>query len=131
MSRNTIARTDARQSTKSILIDFTLADFVDNNEVIDIALPANSVVISGFVAVTDSADTTSTDVLDVGDATVANRYKNDINLKSEALTALVPTGAKVSTLRLTRVPADADAPSMGVRLFVEYAVFGVSCSTED
>lgn len=130
MSRNTIARTDSRQEPKALLFEFSLADFTGNSNIIDIALPSNSVVTSGFVAVTTASDAATTDVLDVGDATVGNRYKNDADLKTAALTALVPTGAKVNTLRLTRVPVGA-ATVLAIRVFVQYVILGVAESTQD
>lgn len=131
MSRNTLARTDGRQCIQTILEEFSLADFTDNDNVIDLALPANSVVVGGFVAVTDNSDAGTTDVLDVGDSTTANRYKNDIDLKTAALTALVPTGAKNDHVRLTRVPVGTAATGLEIRVVVQYATLGVSESTQD
>lgn len=131
MSRNTIASTDSRQQTQTILAVLTLADFTDNSNVIDIALPANSVVLAGNITVSDNSDAGTTDVLDVGDSGLATRYKDDVNLKTAALTTLVPTGALVDHIRLTRVPVGTAATGLEIRVAVQYASLGVSNSTQD
>lgn len=105
-----------RQNVMGLLLVFTVDDFrnapVENR--IEIPLPVDAVVLgNSHVAVLDAIGTTGTDVLDVGDSASDNRYKNNIDLKTAALTALVPTGFRTTasnrTLYLTRVPADEDA----------------------
>lgn len=128
-----------RQMALVFLYVFTVDDFrnapVEN--VIDIPMPVDAVLLSGHVAVLDAIGTTGTDVLDVGDSASANRYKNDINLKSAALTALVPTGYRTTSstnaIRLTRVPADEDAADGdgSIEVALVYAVNGKGGFTQD
>lgn len=128
-----------RQMVLALLYVFTVDDFrnapVEN--VIDIPMPVDAVLLSGHVAVLDAIGTTGTDVLDVGDSASANRYKNDINLKSAALTALVPTGYRTTSstdaIRLTRVPADEDAADGdgSIEVALVYAVNGKGGFTQD
>lgn len=63
-----------------------------------IALPVGAVVVQGDVTIVTPFDSVSTDVLDVGDASLANRYLNDGDLQGAADTVipLVPTGFVVT-----------------------------------
>lgn len=63
-----------------------------------IALPVGAVVVQGDVTVVTSFNSVTTDVLDVGDVTSANRYLNDGNLQGAPGTVipLVPTGFVVT-----------------------------------
>lgn len=131
-----------RQMALVFLYVFTVDDFRSTEggktaNVIDIPMPVDAVLLSGHVAVLDAIGTTGTDVLDVGDSASANRYKNDINLKSAALTALVPTGYRMTSstdaIRLTRVPADEDAADGdgSIEVALVYAVNGKGGFTQD
>lgn len=131
MSRNTIARTDARQNVCAFVGEFTLADFVGASNAIDIALPSNSVIVGGSVTVSTASDDTGTDVIDVGDSGTVDRYLDGANLKSAALSALVPTGAKVSTLRLTRIPQNGDGTVLTILVEFQYVTLGVAMGVQD
>ena len=89
----TITKNFARQELLVAYVDINLADVVTAVDKAAIAVPPNSVIISGQVTTTEAWNSTSTDVLDVGDATSQNRYLNDGNIRAlAALVPLVPTG---------------------------------------
>jgi hypothetical protein len=133
---NTLSKTDGVQQVRCKYFDLTLADFVSNSNVIDVALPANAIVTGGFATVNTVANGTGTDVLDIGDSGTANRYKNDVDLETLGLTALVPTGyrvtgAETSSLRLTRTAGGTNATTLDVSICVQYVVRGVSEANQD
>lgn len=81
-----------RQSVVSAYLDVVLANHATTVALSEIHVPAGAVIVGGAVVVTEVFNSTSTDVLDIGDSGTANRYKNDVNLQALGLTALVPTG---------------------------------------
>lgn len=94
-----------------------------DNEAID--LPVGAIVTHGEVVVTVAFNSGTSDVLDVGDADSENRYKNDADLTSTGVKALVPTGylypaAKAITLRRTAVGTAATTGAGYIR--VEYVI---------
>ena len=90
-------------------------------------MPAGAVIVSGSIVTTEVFNSTSTDVLDIGDSGSRNRYKNDANIHSLGLVALVPTGyvytvpTKISALWVS----GGGVPTTGkYRLTIEYFVRG-------
>lgn len=81
-----------RQGVIWAYLDVVLANHATTVALDEIEVPQGAIVVGGFVSVTEVFDSTSSDVLDIGDSGTANRYKNDINLQSLGYTALVPTG---------------------------------------
>lgn len=132
---NTRAEDCNRQNPVAFIGEYSLADFTDNSNTINIALPQGAVITRGSVTVTDNSDAGTTDVLDVGYTGTLNAYKNDIDLKTAALTALVPTGYKHTSstpaLILTRVPVGTAATGLEVRVEFEYLVVGKGDLTQD
>ena len=89
-----------------------------------LTLPVGAVVIGGSVIV-DTAFDAATAVLDVGDAVLANRYKNDVNVAAAGVTALVPTGYVSAGKPILVTPVFADAVTVGsLRLQVHYVIGG-------
>ena len=89
-----------------------------------LTLPVGAVVIGGSVIV-DTAFDAATAVLDVGDAVLANRYKNDVNVAAAGATALVPTGYVSVGKPILVTPVFADAVTVGsLRLQVHYIIGG-------
>ena len=89
-----------------------------------LALPVGAVVTGGSVIV-DTAFDAATAVLDVGDAVLANRYKNDVNVAAAGATALVPTGYVSEGKPILVTPVFADAVTVGsLRLQVHYIIGG-------
>lgn len=132
---NTIAANCNRQNVKSFVAEYSLTDFTGNSNTINISLPIGAVIKRGSVTVTDNSDAGTSDVLDVGYSGTLNAYKNDIDLKTAALTALVPTGYKhldtTDDLILTRVPVGTAATGLGVLVEFDYVVVGAGDFTQD
>lgn len=133
----TIKNLDGRQCPAVAFIVIALADFLaaDTPNVVDLQLPMDAQITGGDVVVSTAFDSGTTDVLDVGDPSSASRYKNDVDLKTAALTALVPTGkittADDRTIRLTRTPVGTAATTGEVRVRIEYVQLNRAEWTQD
>lgn len=128
----TIAKNYARQDVKFAYVDINLADLVSGSDFEAIDLPPNSVVLSGQTITTEAWNSTTSDVLDVGDGDSQNRYLNDGNMHAlAARVPLVPTGYITNGNPLTvRWTSGGGTPTTGkVRLEVQYAQLGRSDST--
>lgn len=123
-----ITKNSARQCPVVAHVDINLADLVSGSDLAAIELPLNAVVVSGGVTVLEAFNSTSTDVLDVGDASSQNRYLNDGNIHATGRVALVPTGFKHTTSErnvTVRWASGGGAPSTGkLRLDLTYYVEG-------
>jgi len=120
-----------RQDIKNASVTINLADVTTAVDQAAISMPNEYVIISGQTYTTEAWDSTSTDVLDVGDAGSQNRYLNDGNIRAlAALVPLVPTGV-VGTGDITvRWTSGGGTPTTGkVRLSVQYYIPGRSDST--
>ena len=118
------ASTQCVQS-KSVLIN--LADVTSGVDVAAMDLPPNAVILSGYFVTTEAWNSTTSDVIDLGDAGSQNRYLNDGNIRAfGAVVPLVPTGAAHTGGALTvRWVSGGGTPTTGkVRLFVSYVVLG-------
>lgn len=110
---------------KSVTIN--LADVTSGVDYNAIDLPPNSVIISGSSFTTEAWNSTTSDVLDVGDAASQNRYLNDGNIRAaNALVALVPTGFVHPGGPITvRWVSGGGTPTTGkLRLLVQYVTLG-------
>lgn len=128
-----ITKRDGRQEVKFAYVDINLADLTTAVAAGAIDLPQNAEVVGGYAVVKEVFNSTTSDVLDIGDSGSANRYKNDVNLQALGLTALVPTGyvyTAPTTVTVTWV-SGGGSPSTGeVRLGLQYVVHGRSTSTQ-
>ena len=127
-----ITKNAARQAPKLAWVDINLANLTSGSDVAAIDLPPNSVVLSGQLVTTEAWNSTSTDVMDVGDAGSQNRYLNDGNIRSlGARVALVPTGYVTDGNPITvRWVSGGGTPTTGkVRLEVMYFQKGRADST--
>lgn len=89
----TITKNSGRQELILAWVDINLADLTTNVAANAINLPPNAVVSSGKLVTTEAWNSTSSDVMDVGDVTSAVRYLTDGNIRALAANvALVPTG---------------------------------------
>lgn len=116
-----------RQELLVAYVDINLADVVSAADGVAIDLPPNAVITGGESVTTEAWDSTSTDVLDVGDAVTQNRYLNDGNIRAlAARVALVPTGYVHPGGPLTvRWTSGGGTPTTGkLRLAVFYYVLG-------
>lgn len=124
-----ITKNSARQEVILAFVDISLADLVSNVAAQAIELPPNAVVLSGQAITTEAWNSTSTDILDVGDVTSANRYLNDGNIRANgARVPLVPTGfvttATERWITVTWVSGGGTPTTGKVRLEVQYYVRG-------
>lgn len=128
-----ITKNSNRQMPLYAYVDINMTDLTsDTASDVVMDLPPNSVVISGRLVTTEAWNSTSTDVIDVGDATSATRYLSNGNIRAlGAVVALVPTGF-VSTgegLKVTWTSGGGSPTTGKVRLEVMYFVVGRSQST--
>lgn len=130
-----ITKNAARQEAIVAHVDINLADLTTGVDVDAIQLPVNAVVIGGDIVATEAFNSTSTDVIDVGDSASENRYLNDGSVHTTIRTALVPTGyVTLPTTRTITVRwvSGGGSPTTGkFRLTVEYFVAGRAEFTQD
>ena len=127
----TISKNASRQSLIAAFVDIALADLATGVAVSALDLPGNAVIVSGAQVTTEAWNSTTSDVLDVGDATSATRYLSDGNIRAlGARVALVPTGfvhsATQPALTVTWTSGGGVPTTGKVRLEVQYFVKGRS-----
>lgn len=130
-----IAKNSARQELIAAFVDINLADIANNVAAPALDLPVGAVVVSGALVTTEAWNSTTSDVMDVGDATLATRYVTDANIRAlGARVALAPTGfTHDATNNVLRVvwTSGGGAPTTGkVRLEVQYFVKGRAAFTQ-
>jgi hypothetical protein len=125
MANTTLKPANGRQYPLFAEVTINVANLNESTvPVAAIKLPTNAMVIGGRVVV-DTAFDAATATLDVGDSTVANRYKNDVNVAALGATELVPTGYVSDGADLIVTPVFADAVTVGsLRVQVEYVIAG-------
>jgi len=131
-----ITKNVARQCPVAAFVDINLADVVTNVAADALVLPPGAVVLSGQLITIEAWNSTTSDVLDVGDATTAARYLTDGNIRAlAARVALVPTGfvhtASNNTLKVTWTSGGGTPTTGKVRLEVLYYIQGRSEFTQD
>lgn len=124
-----ITKNPARQELIQAYVDINLADLATGVDVEALDLPTNAVIVDGALVTTEAWNSTTSDVMDVGDATTQNRYLNDGNIRAlAARVPLVPTGfiTTSTTNKLTvRWVSGGGTPTTGkVRLEVTYYRIG-------
>ena len=123
-----ITKNSGRQELVAAYVDVALADLATGVAQVAIDLPIGAVVVEGEVIVTEAFNSTSTDVLDVGYAGTGNAYKNDANIHTTGLVALVPTGyqhtATTPAVKCTWVSGGGTPTTGAFRLAVRYFVAG-------
>ncbi len=129
-----ITANPSRQELIHAWVDINLADLASGVDANAIQLPPNAVVVSGRTVTTEAWNSTTSDVLDVGDVTSQNRYLNDGNIRALAsVVPLVPTGFVTTTTErwlTVRWVSGGGTPTTGkVRLEVQYFVKGRSAFT--
>lgn len=129
-----ITKDSSVQNVEAKAVTISLADVTTGVDYSAMDLPPNSVITSGSLFTTEAWNSTSTDVMDVGDGASQNRYLNDGNIRAvNALVALVPTGFVHTGGPITvRWVSGGGTPTTGkVRLIVEYVTLGKATSTYD
>lgn len=131
----TITKNPGRQELIVAYVDITLAMLATGVDKGAIMLPPDAVVVGGDIVATTAFDSTSTDVVDVGDSASENRYLNDGSVHTAIRTALVPTGYKTlpTTREITvRWTSGGGTPAAGAfRLTVLYFVLDRAAFAQD
>lgn len=123
------AKIDTAQTLSVKVQEIVLADVAGKSGTdlaCGIKLPLGAMITGGRLITTEAWNSTTSDVLDVGDAGSQNRYLNDGNIRAlGAVVALVPTGYVCpAPAELTvRWTSGGGTPTTGkVKLVVEYVV---------
>lgn len=87
-----ITKDTGRQYPLVAQVDFLLGDLTSGTGVGAIDLPQGATVIGGELVIGTVFNSTSSDVIVIGDSGVADRYLTNGNGQSLGRTALVPTG---------------------------------------
>lgn len=124
-----ITKNSARQELVVAHVDINLADIATNVAQAALDLPVGAVITGGALVTTEAWNSTTSDVMDVGDATTATRYLTDGNIRAlGARVPLVPTGfihtAAQPALTVTWTSGGGTPTTGKVRLEVEYYVRG-------
>ncbi len=130
-----ITKNPNRQELIVAFVDINLADVVNNVVQTALDLPVNAIVVDGSLVTTEAWNSTTSDVMDVGDATSAVRYLTDGNIRAlAARVPLVPTGfthdATNNALRVTWTSGGGTPTTGKVRLEVRYFVKGRSAFSQ-
>ena len=95
------------QNVRSKFKKFDLADVVLKGSTVFLNimdLPPDAIVTKGYMGITEVFNSTSTDTIKVGDGTTNDRYLTATSVHSSTgVTALVPTGAQLTTPTLQKI----------------------------
>lgn len=124
-----ITKNSGRQELIVAHVDISFADLVNNVAQAALDLPPNAVVVDGALVTTEAWNSTTSDVMDVGDASSGTRYLTDGNIRAlGARVALVPTGFLTTptqpALTVTWTSGGGTPTTGKVRLEVSYYVKG-------
>lgn len=130
-----ITKNPSRQELIVAFVDISFADLVNNVAQAAIDLPVNAIVVDGSIVTTEAWNSTTSDVMDVGDAGSATRYLTDGNIRAlAARVPLVPTGfihdATNNALRVTWTSGGGTPTTGKSRLEVRYYVKGRAAFTQ-
>jgi len=129
----TMTKNPSRQGPLYAYVDINMTDLTSGVES-DVAmdLPPNSVIIQGRLVTTEAWNSTTSDVLTVGDATDPDRYLANGDIRSlGAIVPLVPTGfiATGEGLKVLWTSGGGTPTTGKVRLEVMYFILGRAEST--
>ena len=118
-----ITQSSDRQYELSAVVDFEYDDLTSGTQTNAIELPSDAIVTGGHVYISTAFNSLTSDVIIIGDTDDDNEYLTSTSIAAIGLTALVPTGVKLTagkevTLTWTGVGT---APSAGVgQLVITY-----------
>ena len=129
-----ITTNPSRQEIIVAYVEIDNADMTNNVSYNAIELPANSVVLKSELIITETWNSATSDVIDVGDASSATRYINNADLQSGGLIDVMPTGfvttATQPFIKVRWTYAGTRATTGKLRLQVAYFVLGRSSFTQ-
>lgn len=120
--------TDARQYPLVAVASFTQAELPTGVAVPAVQLPQGSVVTKIAVVIDTAFDSVTSDTIDVGDASVADRYDSTVNAQTVGQDDGVPTGFETTSsepeILLTNTQVGGEGSAGAGRLIVEYVIAG-------
>lgn len=121
-----IKKNFARQFEVWAYVELSLEDMTAGVAEAAIELPPNAVVTGGDVLVTEAFNSTTSDTLSVGDAGLATKYANAVDLQTLAQTALTTTGHATDggPIMVTWASGGGTPTKGAVRLSLSYYVIG-------
>lgn len=131
-----IKNLDGRQHSDILYVEIDAAQFIANNNVVEVEVPDNCEVIRGFLNVTTAFNAATTDTIKVGDSVNDARYIAATDVKATGLKPMVPTGyihgigLTPQKLRITRVATGAAATAGTVRVFIETVALNKAYHTQ-
>jgi len=119
-----ITTSSDRQYELSAIVDFGFADLTDSTADIAIELPSDAIITGGHLYISEVFDSTTSDVISIGDTDDDNEYLSAQSVQALGLTALVPTGLKLAAgknITILHVAGTADTATTGIgQLVVNY-----------
>jgi hypothetical protein len=124
-----LIKNSGRQELIAAYQDISVADLVTNVALNVMQLPVGAVVVSGDLVTTEAWNSSTSDVMDVGDAGLATRYMTDGNIHAlGSRVPINPTGFVVTSaqpyLTVTWTSGGGTPTTGKVRLAVQYYVVG-------
>lgn len=120
--------TDARQKGLAAIVEFTQAELPTGVAVPVLDLPQGAVVRSVSVVIDTAFDSVTSDTIDVGDVTTADRYTTSVNGQVLGQTDGVPTGFETTSVEtqitMTNTAVGTEGTAGAGRLIVEYIETG-------
>ncbi|MDP3971312.1 MAG: hypothetical protein Q8P61_00170 [Candidatus Nanopelagicales bacterium] len=112
-------------------VDINLADVATGVDQDAIKMPAgNYVIVSGQVYTSEAWNSTSSDVISVGDDDAYNTYLNAASIAGTGIDDLVPTGVVGDGDITVRWVSGGGTPTTGIsRLAIQYYMLGRADST--
>lgn len=111
-----------RRDVSTAIVSIGFADLTAAGSDAAIQLPGGAMVTGGFLVV-DEVFNSTTNTLSIGDALLATRHGNAINLKALGVTQLTVTGYETLTeadLKVAYALTGAASTTGKARLYVEY-----------
>ena len=85
-----------RQYELSAVVDITYSDLTSATQTNAIELPSDAIVTGGHIYTSTAFNSLTSDVIIVGDTDDDNEYLTSTSIAALGLTALVPTGVKLT-----------------------------------
>lgn len=120
-----------RQDVLCAKVDIALADLATGVEKVAITMPYDAIVVGGCIVVTEVFNSSTSDLIEVGDTADPNRYLTDGDGQAAGYDVLVPTGlVSVGNDISVTWTSTGDAPTTGAfTLYVLYVIAGRGEST--